>query len=198
MKPGVRALGLAFSDGPSASTCAGAVVRRDRVVDGLRLSQCAVGGTDATETAVDVWEALGREDVRHVLVAGVAPAWFNLLDLDALRAAAGRPVVAVSFEDSPGLADAIREAFDGEARARRLVRYRSLPPRRAVDAGGTTLHVRAAGVEDDRAAEIVRAHTPDSQGRPEPLRVARLAARAGRTYVDAVAGDDSVAGNDAD
>jgi len=35
------------------------------------------------------------------------------------------------------------------------------------------------------AARIVRGHTPEG-GRPEPLRVARLAARAGRTF----AGED--------
>jgi len=37
--------------------------------------------------------------------------------------------------------------------------------------------VRGVGLADDEAADVVRAFTPEG-GRPEPLRVARLAARA--------------------
>ncbi|MEF8892230.1 MAG: DUF99 domain-containing protein, partial [Haloferacaceae archaeon] len=40
------------------------------------------------------------------------------------------------------------------------------------------------GCGDDEAARTVRAHTPAGQGRPEPLRVARLGARAGRAFDD--------------
>lgn len=196
MKPGARALGLAFSDASATSTCCGAVVRRDRVVDGVAFSRCVVGGLDATSAATDVCAALARDDVRHVLVAGVAPAWFNLLDLAAVHEAADRPVLAVSFEASPGLGDAIRREFDGDARDRRLARYDALPPRRAVDVGDDEVWVRAVGVDADRAAEVVRAHTPEGQGRPEPLRVARLVARAGRSYAASEGvGDDDAAGD---
>jgi endonuclease V-like protein UPF0215 family len=181
VKAGVRALGIAESYRERTSTVAGAVVRADRVVDGLVFETCAVGGTDATETIVSLFDRLDRPDVRYLMVAGIAPAWFNVVDLRAVAAAVDRPVLSVSFEDSPGLGDAIREAFDGRAAQRRLETYRDQPDRRAVTVDDGRLFVRSVDVADDEAADVVRAFTPEG-GRPEPLRVARLAARAGEHF----------------
>lgn len=210
MSPGTRALGVAVSadgrsdeDPPARATVAAAVVRADRVVDGLSFSTCTVGGSDATAAVVDCVDRLGRPDARHLLLAGVAPAWFNLIDLRRVHEAADRPVLAVSFEASAGLEPHVREHFSGEALDRRLAVYESLPEREPLsldadevgvgDGSGDDdrtderepdLWVRPVGVDVAAARRIVAAHTPDGQGRPEPLRVARLAARAGRSYAD--------------
>ncbi|QZY00358.1 DUF99 family protein [Halobaculum rubrum] len=217
MTPGTRALGVAVSaDGrsddepPARATVAAAVVRTDRVVDGLSFSTCTVGGSDATAAVVECINRLGRPDARHVLLAGVAPAWFNLIDLRRVHEAAERAVVAVSFEASSGLEPHLREHFTGDALDRRLTVYESLPDREplsldgdeiggggddAVDIDGSgdddrkserepDVWVRPVGVDAGAARRIVTAHTPEGQGRPEPLRVARLAARAGRTYAE--------------
>ena len=181
MKSGVRALGVAESYTGDRSTMAGAVVRADRVVDGFGFGTCTVGGTDATDTVATLVERLDRPDVRYVLVAGIAPAWFNVLDLHAIEEATGRPVISVAFEESDGLADAIREAFDGTATKRRLATYHAQPDRREVSVDGERVFVRSVGLADDEAADVVRAFTPEG-GRPEPLRVARLAARAAETF----------------
>lgn len=192
MKAGARAFGVAESyrgtDGRGAdvdtggehtshSTLGATVVRADRVVDGVAFGTCEVGGTDATEAVVDVVESLDREDVRYCLISGVAPAWFNVLDLRAIHAAIERPVLSVSFETSPGLASALARAFDGEALERRLDVYRRQPDRERLELNGETVFVRAVGVGPDEAADVVAAFTPEG-GRPEPIRVARLAARA--------------------
>ena len=177
MKPGTRALGIAESYRGETSTLAGAVVRADRVVDGLAFGSCTVGGTDATDGVVDLFDDLDREDVRYVLVAGIAPAWYNLLDLRRLHEELDRPVCSVSFEESDGLSEAIEREFAGSERDDRLATYEAQPPRRRVDLDGETVFCRSVGVDAERAAEVVRAYTPEG-GRPEPLRVARLAARA--------------------
>ncbi|MFW5949496.1 MAG: DUF99 family protein, partial [Halolamina sp.] len=80
MKSGQRALGVAFSDADAVATCAGAVVRADRVVDGLAYERCAVGGDDATDAVVALHERIDRLDLAALLLAGIAPAWFNVLD----------------------------------------------------------------------------------------------------------------------
>ena len=177
MKSGVRALGVAESYTGDRSTMAGAVLRADRVVDGFGFGTCTVGGTDATDTVATLVERLDRPDVRYVLVAGIAPAWFNVLDLHAIAESVDRPVLSVSFEESSGLADDIRAAFEGDDRRRRLATYTAQPDRRALDLGGETVFVRSVGIADDEADAVVREFTPEG-GRPEPLRVARLAARA--------------------
>ena len=194
MTPPSRTLGVAFSDGDRVSRLAGAVCRADGTLDGLAFGACTVGGTDATDAVRTLVSALGREDVRHISVAGVAPAWYNLVDLESLQAAVDRPLTAVSYEPSDGLEPALREAFDGEALGTRLSTYRSLPPRRRVErlddetTAATTdddraigpLFVRAVGVDADRAAAVVRSLRRSGFRRPEPLRVAGIAASAHR------------------
>lgn len=178
MKPGRRALGVAASDRDRLSHLAGAVVRADRVVDGFAFGTCTVGGRDATAAVCELFDRLDREDVRYVFVAGIAPAWFNVLDLHAIYDHTGLPTLSISFEASPGLEGAIRDAFDSDGAVEsRLTTYRAQPDRRELSVNGETVFVRSVGLDPDEAVEIVRAYTP-AGGRPEPLRIARLAARA--------------------
>jgi endonuclease V-like protein UPF0215 family len=175
VKRGTRALGVAESYRGDTSTVAGAVVRASRVADGFSFASCTVGGTDSSSAVVACYERLDREDVRYVFLSGIAPAWFNVVDLHAVHDAVDRPVLSVSFEDSDGLRDAIEREFSGDDRDQRLAVYESLPDRRPVDVNGERVFVRSVGCEDP--VKVVRAFTPEG-GRPEPLRVARLAARA--------------------
>ena len=178
MKPGSRALGVAESyrgtDG-ATSTLAGAVVRADRTVDDFVFGTCTVGGSDATDAIVDCWRRLDRPDVQYVFVAGVALAWYNLVNLEAVAAATDRPVLSVSFEASEGLSAAIEAAFDPSERDRRIEAYEALPDRRRLVADGEELFVRSVGVDDGEADRALRAFTHGR--RPEPLRVAKRAAR---------------------
>lgn len=177
MKAGVRALGVAESYRGDRSTLAGAVVRASRVADGFAFADCTVGGLDATDAVVDLYASLDREDVRYVLVAGIAPAWYNVVDLGRIHEAVDRPVVSVTFEASEGLEDAIRREFDGEAAAERLAVYREQPDRRELAVDGETIYYRPVGLDEETARDLLREFTPEG-GRPEPVRVARLAARA--------------------
>jgi endonuclease V-like protein UPF0215 family len=177
MKEGVRALGVAESyrgeDGESY--LAGTVVRASRVLDGIVYTTATVGGTDATDAVVRLHENADREDLRLLMVSGVALSWYNLVDLCAVHDATELPVLSVTYEESDGLRDAVKREFEGDAAEERLSVYDSLPPRRRLDNDGNELYVRSVGVEDERADEWVHGFTHD--GRPEPLRVARLAAR---------------------
>ncbi|CAI48134.1 UPF0215 family protein [Natronomonas pharaonis DSM 2160] len=181
MKPGRRAVGIAESfrgtdDGTTESTLAGAVVRADRTVDDFVFGTCTVGGSDGTGAVADLWERLDRPDVQYVFLAGVALAWYNVVDLQVLADRIDRPVVAVSFEASDGLESAIEDAFDGDARDDRLATYRSLPPRRRLQAD-PPLFARSVGLGADETDRVVDAYTHER--RPDPLRVAkRLAGRA--------------------
>lgn len=177
MKEGVRALGVAESyrgeDGESY--LAGTVVRASRVLDGIVYTTATVGGTDATDAVVRLYKNADREDLRLLMVSGVALSWYNLVDLRAVHDATELPVLSVTYEESDGLRDAVKREFEGDAAKERLSVYDSLPPRRRLDNDGNELYVRSVGVEDERADEWVHGFTHD--GRPEPLRVARLAAR---------------------
>ena len=164
------------------STLAGSVVRADRVTDGFVFGTCTVGGSDAAAAVCDLVTRLDREDVRYLFVAGIAPAWFNLLDLHRIHEETDLPVLSVSFEESSGLESAIREAFDDETVVRdRLATYRDQPDRRRLSVDDETVFVRSVGISREDADDAVRAFTPEG-GRPEPLRVARSAARAADSF----------------
>ncbi len=195
MKSGRRALGVAESyrgaAGEATSSLAGVVVRANGTVDDFAFGRCTVGGRDATDAICDLWGRLDRPDVRYLFVAGVALAWYNILDLEALSRRVDRPVLAITFEESRGLEAAIDEAFDGEKRAKRLDAYEALPDRFRMGVGETTVFVRAVGLRRETAVEVVRAYTEAeaSRRRPEPLRIAKRLAR----RVDAAGRDGTIA-----
>jgi len=184
MKQGVRALGVAESYQANRSTLAGAVTRRSRVVDGFVFGSCTVGGTDATDEIATLHRRLGREDLQYLLVAGVGLAWYNIVDLHRLHEETRLPVLSVSFEESDGLEPGIRAAFDGDAATKRLEAYRSLPDRQEFSVGSERLFCRSVGIDSQDAKRVIRAFTPEG-GRPEPVRVARLAARAADQFLQA-------------
>lgn len=183
-KSGSRVVGIAASDGPDYSQLCGAVVRADRAVEDFGFGRCTTGGSDATAACRELFDRLNRPDARWVLVAGVAPAWFNLIDIDTVSAAADRPVVAVAFEDSDGLEGALEEHFSGAELEQRLDTYRALPPRERVAVDDTELWVRTVGIETAEAADVLETFRAEGIDRPEPLRVAKAAARAGRRQAE--------------
>lgn len=189
MKRGRRALGVAESyrgtEGDT-STLAGVVVRADRAVDDFVFGRCTVGGRDSTAAIIDLWNRLDRPDVQYLFVAGVALAWYNIVDLGAVHRAIDRPVVAVSFEASDGLEAGIRDAFEGDEQSDRLEAYRSLPDRRRLETGDGALFVQSIGLEESERNTVIESYT-DAE-RPEPLRVAKRLAR----RVDSARRDGSI------
>jgi len=182
VKRGTRALGVAESTRDGQGYLAGTVVRASGVVDGVIFATCTVGGSDATTAVTEMVDRLDREDVQYLMLAGIAPAWFNIFDLRDMAAHTGLPTISVSFESSPGLTGAIRDAFDDpETVADRLDTYRAQPARQSLSVDGETVYARAVGIDDADVPDVVQAFTL-AGGRPEPLRVARLAARG---YADA-------------
>lgn len=177
MKTGMRALGVAESFRQERSTLCGAVVTGEGVVDGFAFASCTVAGLDATDGVVELWSMAGREDVRYLFISGVALAWYNIVDLRRLGEAIPVPILAITYEESDGLEPSIREHFSGAEAAERLDRYASLPERIPVELDDETLYIRTNDTAEEELDAIVRTFTRVG-GRPEPIRVARLAARA--------------------
>jgi len=132
MKSGVRALGIAESyrddrtDGRPRSTLAGAVVRADRVFDGLAYGSLSRRRyrRDRRRHRPDRRPRAAR--CRYVLLGAIAPAWYNVLDLSTIHRAVERPVLAVTFE-ARRLEAGLRDAFSGDELEARLESYRAVP-----------------------------------------------------------------------
>jgi uncharacterized protein len=179
-KKAIRALGVAESFRPSdkRSTLAGVVMRSDLLVDGFAFDRAKVGGEDATASVLRLFRRLHRDDVNLVMLSGCIVSRYNIIDVDEVAERTGLPVVCLTYRESGGIEGSIRARFeDAESR---LEMYRRLGPRTAVLlATGHRAFVRCAKIGDADAKRVLDSFT--LQGAvPEPIRLARLLAHAGR------------------
>ncbi|MEM4675084.1 MAG: DUF99 family protein [Nitrososphaerota archaeon] len=177
IKRGVRVLGIAesFVKGAKRSIISGVVMRGDLQIDGFSFATATVGGMDATQSVLKLYEDLNRRDVNVIMLNGCVISWFNIIDLDAVHAATAKPLIAVTYEESEGLEKYLKQYF--EDWEQRLAVYRRLGEREKV-----TLHtghqvlVRYIGISQRKTRLILNRFT--LQGAvPEPLRVARILSR---------------------
>jgi len=178
-KPGTRALGVAesFRPGDETSTLAGVVMRGDLVVDGIAFGRTSVGGDDASASVASLYRRLKRNDVNVVMVSGAILSLYNILDVDGLAARIKLPVVCLTYKETAGIEESIRRHFPGSA-GEKLEEYRRLGPRKRIRLkSGNSVFARTSGMDYSDASSLVKMFT--LQGSiPEPVRVARLLARA--------------------
>jgi uncharacterized protein len=179
-KRAIRAFGVAesFRRGDRASVLGGVVMRSDLVLDGLCLGQAAVGGDDATSSILRMYRALERDDVNVVLLSGCIISNYNIVDVDAIAEKTARPVICLTYRESPGIEGAIRSRFaDADEK---IARYRALGGRLRMALGtGQSVYVRLASISEQDARRVIESFTLQG-GIPEPLRLARLLAHARR------------------
>jgi endonuclease V-like protein UPF0215 family len=179
-KKGIRVLGVAesFKLTDRWSLLGGVVMRGDLVVDGLAFGSMSVGGDDATESLLRLFRSLRRNDVNLMMVSGAILSLYNIVDVDLLSQRANLPVVCLTYKETSGIEASIVRRFPGEAE-RKLRAYRKLGPRKSIKlSSGHTIYARSSGISDRDARSVVDMFT--MQGSiPEPVRVARLLARAG-------------------
>jgi endonuclease V-like protein UPF0215 family len=157
------------------STLAGVVMRRDLVVDGFAFGRVTVAGDDATDEILSMYSSLKRNDVVCIMLGGLVISMYNIIDGEKLSSETGIPVIAVTYEESPGLESSITARFPNwEAK---IALYEKLGPREKILLKtGKTLFVRCWGVSQKQAFSVLNSFTLQGSV-PEPVRVARLAAR---------------------
>ncbi|MDG6920145.1 MAG: DUF99 family protein [Nitrososphaerota archaeon] len=182
-KPGIRALGVAesFRQGQRRSVLAGVVMRSDFVIDGVAMGRTEVGGDDATRSIASLFRRFRRNDINVILVSGAILSLYNVVDADGLSVRTRLPVVCLTYKETGGIEGSIRRHFPEGAEAK-LEAYRRLGERVRVRLKtGHAVFVRTAGVDEGEAKAVLDAFT--LQGSiPEPVRVAKLLARAAMSW----------------
>jgi endonuclease V-like protein UPF0215 family len=179
-KKGIRVLGIAesFRRAQEKSVLAGIVMRSDFIIDGVAFDKITVGGMDATEGVLHVFESLQRADINVMMLNGCVISWFNIVDIKEVYERLGIPLICVTYEESEGLERHIARHFEARERDNRLEAYKRLGNRIPV-----ILHnnfdvlIRFWGMEKSEAATVLKKFTTHGKV-PEPLRVAKIAARA--------------------
>jgi endonuclease V-like protein UPF0215 family len=182
-KKAIRALGIAesFVQSDKLSTLAGVVMRTDLVIDGLAIGKLVVSGFDSTIAIQKLYDKLGRNDVNVLLLSGSVLSMYNVVDVDALNDSLGLPIVALTFKRSRAdLEKNILARFDEKVARRKIALLEKLGKPAAVELeNGYTVYVRGAGILEKDARTLLNRFTLQG-GLPEPVRVARLLAKAAR------------------
>lgn len=184
-KKGIRALGIAESfSSRYRSTLAGVVMRKDLQIDGISYSYVTVGGMDATDAIINMVQRMQRRDINLIMLSGCIIAWYNIIDPDRVCHETNLPIVCVTYEDSEGLESDLAFHFPDDEMRRSA--YHHLGARTKVHLHTDyDIFIRCSGISFDEAEQLCNAFTIDGKI-PEPLRVARLCARAVMRYMNTV------------
>jgi hypothetical protein len=150
-------------------------MRKDLRIDGFAFGNVTVGGMDATRCILDMVNDLDRRDINVIMLSGCVIAWFNVIDPARISYETGIPVICISYEDSDGLEEDIRNHFPGDEV--RISAYKRLGERIPVILHTRqTIFLRAWGMNQTDAMQLCNDFTLEGKI-PEPLRVARLCSR---------------------
>jgi endonuclease V-like protein UPF0215 family len=178
-KSGVRTLGISesFIKGESRrSILAGVVIRGDLIIDGFSFSHTTVGGMDSTASILDLYRKLDRSDINILMLNGCIISWFNIIDLHELHKGTGKPIICVTYEETEGIDQYLREYFE-DWKSRLKVCKKNGERKRIAIHTGYQIFARFIGIEEDTGRRILDKFTLEG-GIPEPLRISRILARA--------------------
>jgi uncharacterized protein len=180
-KKGIRVLAIAesFEKQDKKSILAGIVMRRDFIVDGFIYGYVTVGGNDSTDIVLSMVQQLGRNDINCILLGGLIISLFNIINGKHINEITGLPVISISYKRSSGLQDSIY----GINEEQKIQDYLRLDERKPLVLWtGKTVFVRHWGINFSDTSRLINSLVLQG-AKPEPLRVAALAARAYRNYI---------------
>jgi endonuclease V-like protein UPF0215 family len=180
-KKGIRILAIAesFQKHDRKSILAGVVMRRDLVVDGIIYADTIVGGNDGTNKVLAMIDSLDRTDINCVLLGGLIISLFKILSGKHINEITKIPVIAISYRRSPGIQGSIRGVDEPE----KIKEYLKLEERKPLTLWtGKTIFVRHWGLDFVDTSTLLNDLVIQGS-KPEPLRLAALAARAYHNYV---------------
>jgi len=176
-KTGVRVLGVAesFQRSDKRSLVAGVVMRGDLRVDGYGFCRPDIGGRNATQELLAMYDRINRKDIRAWMLGGSVISWFNVVDLRRLHESTSIPVTCVSYHLSDGIEKYLQEYFPTDWQDRNAVLEQAGPRARVELSSGYPVFLSVEGMSLERGFKLVDMFTVDG-GVPEPIRLARLLA----------------------
>jgi len=177
-KKGLRGLAIAesFSQNSIKSVLAGVIMRRDFIIDGFVFGKSTIFGDDSTDEILKMFHKLSRPDISFLLISGVIISMYNFIDVKRLSDELQIPVIAVTYDDSSGIDDAIKHHFP-KTFEKKLEKYKKLADREKITLKTSyDIFVRREGCTLLDAKLLLNTLTLQGDF-PEPLRVAQLLAR---------------------
>ena len=178
-KKAIRTLGIAesFKKSEKQSVLAGVVMRSDMIIDGVAYANATVRGDDATDAVIRLYTSLDRTDINFVMLGGLIISMYNMINIVRLHEMLKVPIIGVTFEESEGLDGHIKRQFPDSWESK-IEAYHQLGSREEIKLKtGYSVFVRTEGINTRNAKQAVNKFLLQGSV-PEPIRVARLIARA--------------------
>jgi endonuclease V-like protein UPF0215 family len=177
-KKGLRGLAIAesFREEDKISTLAGVVMRRDFIIDGFVFGHSTIEGNDATDSILQMYKKLQRDDISFLIISGLIISLYNIIDIKKLWDTLKIPIIGVTYDDSKGIEASIKYHFPDSYQSK-IEEYHKLGQRTKLSLHTEhDLYVRIEGCTIEETKNLLNALT--LQGSiPEPLRVAQMLAR---------------------
>ena len=181
-KKGIRVFGISesFAMSDLRSILAGVVMRRDFIIDGLIFGNTTIRGNDSTEIIVSMFRRMKRNDINCILLGGTIISILNIVDGQELYNTTKVPVIAISTRETRGLRENNLRTFeDGEIKCKL---YNALKASEQLTLRtGKAVNYRNWGISSRDVSVLLNDLTLQG-ARPEPIKVASIAARAHRRY----------------
>jgi len=180
MKGQVRVLGIddsPFDFGQEKSLVVGALVRAPNYLEAVMRTEVTVDGEDSTDRLVAMVSGSNHSDqMKALMIDGIALAGFNVIDIDRLHEATGIPVLTVTRDlpDLESMKAALKKHFDDWERRFELVTTHEL---RKIKTEHKPLYACGLGLDWPEFEELVGLFTVRGAV-PEPIRIAHLVSSA--------------------
>jgi hypothetical protein len=152
-------------------------MRGDLIIDGMVWDRATIRGLDATQTIIRMLDRLNRTDLGGIMLHGTVIAGFNIIELDLLYQDTSLPIISVTKQPQEDLQDHLKSTFPSDWKQRWQIAQQNgeLIPL-ALDSQ-SRMFVQSKGCGSDVVKGVIKRFTRFG-GLPEPIRVARLFARA--------------------
>lgn len=178
-KKGIRVLAIAesFKKEKSNSILTGVVMRKDLIIDGVIFGKVTIGGTDATQKIIAMFQNLHRNDIGFLLLDGMIISMFNVVDGEIIYNTIGIPVIIITFKNSQGIDDIIKAYFPDTYKIRLSV-IKKLGKREPILLKTNKfLLIRTWGIKLEDAARLLNSFLIQGSV-PEPIKLAKIISRA--------------------
>jgi hypothetical protein len=132
---------------------------------------------NATQVILDIYKELNRLDVGGIILHGTIIAGYNMVDMALLFEETSLPIISITRQPQEDLKKHLKSTFPGDWNTRWKVAQRNGDVESIMIRETAKIFVQCKGCDLKDTKEIVKRFTRSS-GLPEPLRVARLLARA--------------------
>ena len=178
-KNAIRAMGVAecYLHISNKSTLCSVVMRSDLVIDGCNYGLSTVGGDDITDSIFLMYKQFHRNDINVILILGSIMSSYNVVDIHYLFNSFNLPIISVSLNSPKNLENNFKRKHPTSWKNKLLINSKNGDNLKINLTTKYFIHAQICGISKTEAQRILNKFT--LQGSiPEPLRIAKLFARA--------------------